>query len=638
MRSIVVGTAGHIDHGKSSLVRALTGTDPDRLKEEQQRGITIELGFAHAVAGDVNLAFVDVPGHERFVKTMLAGVGGIDLVMLVVAADESVMPQTREHFDICRLLRVPAGVIVLTKADLVDDDTLALVQLEVRELVAGSFLDGAAVLPVSSRTGAGLDALGAELERLAHAVAGRSDEGVARLPIDRVFSIKGFGTVVTGTLVSGRIAVDDELDVLPQGRRVKVRGLQVHGAKEMAATAGHRLAVNLGGVEVADLERGETLTEANRFVPTRVVDAAIELLPSARPLRHGARVRFHQGTTELLGRVALVSDGGDALPGSTVFARLRLEAAAVVTRGDRFVLRAYSPPVTIAGGQVLDPAPRRVGVRTAAGRARFDRLAIPQAADARGAADDRAIETMVEEAGAAGLPVEAFVWRVGLPPAQAEARAATLVAAGRLTRAGGVLVLPAAVAELERQLLALLAEFHKAQPLAEGVPREEARERLFARANAAVFDLVLGRLVERRAIVARDRLALATHSLALSDADARARDVIERAYREAGLKPPDAATIAAEHRLGADVVTKLSALLVRQKVLVKVDPLVFHEAALRQLKQEVQGLKGTDRQATIDVATFKDRYGVSRKYAIPLLEYLDRERVTRRVGDVRVVL
>ncbi len=637
MRSIVVGTAGHIDHGKSALVRALTGTDPDRLKEEKERGITIDLGFAHTVVGDVNLAFVDVPGHERFVKTMLAGVGGIDLVVLVVAADESVMPQTREHFDICRLLRVPAGLVALTKADLVDADTLELVQLEVRELVAGSFLDQAPILAVSSRTGQGLDALRAELQRLAHTVAARSAAGATRLPIDRVFTMKGFGTVITGTLVSGRIAADQDLELLPDGRRVKVRGIQVHGEAQTEAVAGHRVAVNLGGVEIADVLRGETLAATGTFQPTRVVDVVVELLPSARPLKHGARVRFHHGTSELLGRIAIVSDGAEAAPGSTVFGRLRLEAPAVLVRGDRFVLRAYSPPVTIAGGQVLDPDPRRVGVRTAAGRTRFERIAMPRTPPGPGA-DSGALEALVEETGAAGMPVEALTSRLGLAPDAVAGALEALTRSGRGAVAGHVVVATSVVSDLESKLLARLAEFHKAHPLMEGLPREEARERLFAKANGSVFDLVLARLVESKRIVARDRLALATHRLALSDTDLRASAAIERAYRDAGLKPPDLAAVAANHHLTTPVADKLSALLLRQKVLVKLETLLFHESVLRQLKEDVQGLKREGQQATIDVGTFKDRFGVSRKYAIPLLEYLDRERVTRRVGDVRVVL
>ena len=306
MKSIVVGTAGHIDHGKSALVRALTGTDPDRLKEEKARGITIDLGFAHQTIGETQFAFVDVPGHERFVKNMLAGAGGIDLVVLIVAADESVMPQTREHFDICRLLRVPAGLIALTKADLADAEMLELARMEVLELTAGSFLDGAPIVPVSAKTGEGLDAFRAALADVSRTVRGRAVEGITRLPIDRVFSMKGFGTVVTGTLVSGRITADAELAVAPGGGRVKVRGVQVHGEKRAEAIAGQRTAINLSGVEVHEIARGQALVTPGAFEETRLADAAVELLPGAKPLKHGARVRFHQGTAEIMGRVSLI--------------------------------------------------------------------------------------------------------------------------------------------------------------------------------------------------------------------------------------------------------------------------------------------------------------------------------------------
>ncbi len=364
MKHIVVGTAGHIDHGKSALVMALTGTDPDRLKEEKERGITIDLGFAHWRTAGLTVAFVDVPGHERFVKNMLAGVGGIDAVLLVVAADESIMPQTREHFDICRLLHVPTGIVAVTKSDLVDADTLDLVKLEIRELLRGSFLELAPMIAVSSRTGAGLDELRGALADLGDRVTGRSSRGSARLPIDRAFSVKGFGTVVTGTMASGSLRVDDELAVLPRALRVKIRGLQVHGERTDAAVAGQRAAVNLGGVELANLSRGDTLAVPGTLAITRVVDVRLETLGSAKPLRHGARIRFHHGTSEALGRVALSSVGrGDGEsadvasevgPGQSAFARIRLESENVLTRGDRFIIRAYSPPTTIAGGVVLE--------------------------------------------------------------------------------------------------------------------------------------------------------------------------------------------------------------------------------------------------------------------------------------------
>jgi selenocysteine-specific elongation factor len=637
MRSIVIGTAGHIDHGKSALVRALTGTDPDRLKEEQARGITIDLGFAHLASDGVNLAFVDVPGHERFVKNMLAGAGGVDLAMLVVAADESVMPQTREHFQICRLLQIPAGIVVLTKADLADTDTIELAKLEVRELTAGSFLADAPLLVVSARTGQGLDELRKTLISLAASIRERNGEGQVRLPIDRVFSVKGFGTVVTGTLVSGTIHDETELVVLPRERVVKVRGLQVHGEREMEAGPGHRVAVNLGGVEVGDIARGDTLCTRGAFEPTQRLDAVVELLSDSRSLRHGSRVRFHQGTTELLGRVAVAADQreqgtiAEVAPGKTAYVRIRLEAPAVVTRGDRFILRAYSPSVTIAGGLVLDPHPPRVGIRTTAALERFRRLDNREGTDGV----DSAVLALVDERGDSGLHVDALVSRAGLLRSSADASIERLVKDNRIVRVADLLVAPAIVHTLGEALLAALKAHHDSQPLSEGLPREEARERLFGRSSPHIFDHVLTTLAARGQIVVRDRLALAGHRVSLSGEDSRARDEMERIFKEAGLAPPDAATLQTLINAPPVIIDRISGLLVRQKTLVKLDALLFHADALAQLKADVRGLKAN---ARVDVPAFKQRYGISRKYAIPLLEYLDRERITRRVGDARVVL
>jgi len=649
MKSVVVGTAGHIDHGKSALVLALTGTDPDRLKEEKARGITIDLGFAHTTIDGLNVAFVDVPGHERFVKNMLAGVGGIDLVVLVVAADESVMPQTREHFDICRLLQVPAGLVALTKSDLVDADTLELVRLEVRELAAGSFLEGAPIVPVSAKTGDGLDAFRRALVDVSATVRGRPVDGVTRLPIDRVFTMKGFGTVVTGTLVSGRIGADVELTIAPGDRRVKVRGVQVHGASRPEAAAGQRTAVNLGGVEVDEIDRGQTLVTPAAFEETRLADAIVEVLPGAKPVKHGARVRFHQGTAEILGRVALVgplasllTSGGGVpaiLPGSRAFVRLRLERPAVLARGDRYILRAYSPAVTIAGGVILDPHPPRGAIRTAAALSRARRLAFDPSDADRVQSDDRAAAVMVEDAGAAAFPLASMVSRAGVDPGALEARIDALVRSGDVVRAGDVLVTPAVFEKLKAAILAALGEHHRAQPLSEGVPREELRDRVFARGHVDVFERALTDLATAGTIVSRDRIALATHRVALSPEDERARASIERAFRDGGLRPPDASAVAAETGAPAATVDRVLKLLQRQKVLVRIDTLLFHDEALKRLKAEVAALKASaGAGARIDVATFKERFGVSRKFAIPLLEYLDRERVTRRMGDSRVVL
>ncbi len=646
MKSIVVGTAGHIDHGKSALVRALTGTDPDRLKEEQARGITIDLGFAHAAIEGIDVAFVDVPGHERFVKNMLAGVGGIDAVVLVVAADESVMPQTREHFDICRLLHVPIGLVALTKSDLVDADTLELARLEVRELVAGSFLDGAPIVPVSSKTAAGLDDLRRALVDASLKVRDRGAGSVARLPIDRVFSMKGFGTVVTGTLVAGRLAVDDELVIQPRdvvggiSRTVKVRGLQVHGQKQTSVSAGHRTAVNLSGVDVADVWRGQDLATPAAFETTRVADAVVDVLATAKPIKHGQRVRFHQGTAELLGRVSIVgASEGRVDAGARGYVRLRLESHAVLARGDRYILRAYSPPITIAGGVILDPQPPRTAIRTPAALDRLRRL------------ERDPISAMIADAGAAALAVSALVTRAAVDPRDVDTTIDTLVAAGAAERAGDRLVAPAVLARVREAIVAALSDLHRTSPLSEGMPRDELRERALAGlprrgvggakggGHVAVLDRALHDLEREGRVVVRDRVALATHKVSLSPEEDRARDTIERAYRSGGLKPPEPSAIAAEAGVAPAVADRVVKLLQRQKLLVRVDTLLFHDEALKALKAEVAAMKATVGQAArIDVATFKERFGVTRKFAIPLLEYLDRERITRRVGDARVIL
>jgi len=633
MSHLVVGTAGHIDHGKSSLVRALTGIDPDRLKEEKERGITIELGFAHTIVGDTRVAFVDVPGHERFVRTMLAGVGGIDCVLLIVAADESVMPQTREHFDICCLLRIPRGVIVVTKSDLADDDTRRLVHQDIVSLVTGSFLESAPVIDVSATTGAGLDVLRAAIADQATAVGARPVDGAARLPIDRVFSMKGFGTVITGTLVAGRIAVDDELVVQPGGRVVKVRGVQVHGTPSTEAVAGQRTAINLGGVDVGEVSRGETLLAPETLTVTRRVDAEIDLLPAAKPLKHGARVRLHNGTSEVLGRVSIAGASiGEVAPGKTALVRVRLESPAVLTRGDRFIIRAYSPLMTIGGGIVLDPASTRPGIRSESGHASLEALRIHSDGIT-------AIQWLVDHAGLAGIATASLVSRMGVRPS----RLAAIVQ--KLAGAGSVVVHDRLVdsKQLQRaraELLKLVAASHKANPMSDGLPREEARGKLFAKVAPAIFERVVDDLKSTRALVGAERLALPTHKASVAGADDQVRSAIISAYRAGGLKPPDAAAVEATVKAPRAVVEKVTTLLLREKVLVKLDTVVFHADALQTLKEEVAALRGSapGGRATVDVAAFKDRYGLSRKFAIPLLEYLDRERVTRRTGDVRLVL
>lgn len=633
MRAIVIGTAGHIDHGKSALVQALTGIDPDRLKEEKARGITIDLGFAHYRDAGLDVAFVDVPGHERFVRNMLAGAGGFDAVLLVVAADEGVMPQTREHLAICRLLGLSRGVIALTKIDLADADMRAVAELDVRELTAGTFLGDAEVVPVSARTGEGLYALRAAIMRLGDAVAARPDTGPVRFPVDRAFTVKGFGTVVTGTLVSGTLEEGRDYALLPAGRTVRVRGLQSHGEARAAAGAGRRLAVNIGGLEVSEIHRGDTIAAPGAFTVTRRFDAIIEN-DSPRAIRNGARVRVYQGTSELMARVTLgaelESSTGKSFPlpalepARRAFARVRLEGPAVLTRGDRFVIRSYSPLATIGGGTVLDPEPRSAPVRSARAADRFSKLA-----DAGAPGDGRAVAAMIEESGVRGLMLEELTSRAGLTHDQVQAIATSLGAA--VTRLGARLVGAAVAGQLEARVLAALTAHHAAAPLSEGLPREELRERALPGVPHDIAAAVLARLEQAGRITGRERFAIAGHRLSLTEDEARVSDAILAAVLEKGYLAPDAKELAETVRAPADVVGRVLTLLARQKKLVRIEGLFYRPETLDELKADVRTLP------QLDVATFKTRYGLTRKHAIPLLEYLDRERVTRRVGDRRVV-
>ncbi len=636
MRSLVIGTAGHIDHGKSALVRALTGIDPDRLKEEKARGITIDLGFAYAEIGGCDVAFVDVPGHERFVKNMLAGVGGIDAVLLVVAADESVMPQTREHFAICRLLQVPCGIVALTKIDLADADMLEIARLEVRELLAGSPMERAPIIPISSKTGDGLPVLEQAIAGLAAAVRERPADGAPRLPIDRVFSMRGFGTVVTGTLTAGSIAADQELVLMPAERPVKIRGIQVHGHAQSVACAGRRVAVNLAGVDVADVQRGATLTAPGALDGTRRFDVVLDLLPDGKPLRHGARVRFHHGTVEVLGRVALASLAdstgrgiSELPPGDRAFARIRLEAPAVLTRGDQFILRAYSPPHTIGGGRVLDPLPARTPIRTAAASTRFGRL--------NSSAREAAL-AFIDERGATGLPIPALARRAGLSVDAAASLASNLAQERLAVLVADMLFSAALVKALAARLVRAVEQHHGAAPHSEGLPREEARERVFGAAAPVLFPQVLADLADAGTLVVRDRISLPGRGVTLTAEETVARTALERVFRDAGLAPPGIQEAASAARVSSELADRVVRLLLRQKTLTKVDALLFHTETLERLKHDMSALKAADAPPTLDVAGFKDRFGVTRKYAIPLLEWLDRERITRRVGDSRIVI
>jgi selenocysteine-specific elongation factor len=622
VRSFIVGTAGHIDHGKSALVLALTGTDPDRLKEEKERGITIDLGFAHADLGDgVVASFIDVPGHERFVRHMLAGAHGIDAVLLVVAADESVMPQTREHFHICRLLGVPRGLVVLTKSDLADAETRSLAEMEVRELVAGSFLEGAPILGVSARTGEGLDRLRASLLELARAAGERPEDGVLRLPVDRVFTLRGFGTVVTGTLVSGRIAVGDEVELLPPGRRARVRGLHVHGEAVDAVAAGTRAAVNLAGVEVEDVARGDVLARPGTLIPGSILDVELTLLPGEKPLKDQARVRVHLASAERLARVRL-SGAGRVAPGETARAQLRLERPAVAGRGDRLILRSYSPATTIGGAVVLDPlSPRR----------RRD----PRVADLGADVATTAV-ALVDEAGPAGSDAATLAARLAVPAARL-----TAVLAGRpglvaLGRDPVRYVSSRVLGVLAGEVRALLDRFHTDQSLKAGMAREELRRRVFSRAPEGAFEHCLETLARAGELrIDGDAVALARHAVRLSPAEESARQTLLAQARTAGLAGIDPARPGGP-ALDARLAERVVRVLLAEGRLRRVGESVVDAGVLDTLKTDVR--KRWPPGTRLDVAGFKDLTGLSRKFVIPLLEYLDRERVTRRSGNDRLVL
>jgi selenocysteine-specific elongation factor len=646
MKSVIVGTAGHIDHGKTALVKALTGIDADRLEEEKRRGITIDIGFAHlelpAANGEVlRLGFVDVPGHERFVRNMLAGIGGIDLVLLVIAADESIKPQTREHFDICRLLSVRRGITVLTKADLVDSETLDVVKLEVEEFLRGSFLDPehSPIIPVSAITGAGLSDLRHALTKIASEVSAKDSSAIPRLPIDRVFTMKGFGTVTTGTLISGTIRKEDELEVFPSAKHVRVRGVQVHGKSAEQALAGERTALNLAGVSTEDLARGMTLAPPSTFKSTSRVDVALTLLPSAKPLKNRARVHFHAYTSETVATVILKAadnidaahlckerkDGAPTFNQESMFAQLRLAEPVLLLPGDRFIIRQFSPVVTIGGGVVLDAMPMpRSGKSLTEGflqiLAKGEPESILTARIARRSDQGLSIEQAIAET---GLRREIVLSHLGAP-----------VSKGTILRIGDLFVHMDAVQRLKTGLQHRVAEFHKQNPLVAGISKEALRENL----ELAVFSAILDMLVrEKKLTVSGDIVHLHGHGVVMKDEEAESKKIIENAFASAGLKVPALKDVLAGLKVDKVRAQKIVTLLLRDKVLVKIsEDLIFHRDALEALRRNLIADKA--KSPKIDVARFKDMTGVSRKYAIPLLEYLDRERVTKRVGDGRVIL
>jgi selenocysteine-specific elongation factor len=635
MKNVIVGTAGHIDHGKSALVEALTGTHPDRLEEEKRRGITIDLGFAFLDLGDVRLGFVDVPGHERFVKNMLAGAGGFDLVLLVIAADEGIKLQTREHFDICKLLGIPRGLTVITKCDLAEKDAVDLVRLETEEILRGSFLEGAPIVPVSARTGAGLDELRSELLRVAQSVPPKDFARHFRLPIDRVFAMKGFGAVVTGTLVSGSVNVEDEVELFPLRKRVRVRGVQSGGKAAERAVAGQRTALNLAGVDLDELKRGMTLAASGVFEETQRADARLTLLASARPLKNHARVHFHQGTSDCVAVVTLL-DRAHLASGESCYSQLQLPGPALLLPGDRFIMRQFSPVVTIGGGVVLNNRAMRQGRKDA-------RLGSLLTAMERGQHVEILAALCAGEP--AGLTQRQIVARTGWLPAEVQETAQKLGTAGAVrvlpgTPESGIVIVSAD--ELKAMAKAVKSEVeksHAANPLAPGISKEELRERVTRREEeGTVFRAALEELVAARELAqAGDIVKRAGREIELTPEEARAKEQIEKAFVRAGLTTPTVKEVLGKLAVEERRAEKILQILLREQVLVKVtQELIFHRMAIEALRGKLADYKKKNGER-LPIAAFKELSGVSRKYAIPLLEYLDRERVTRRVGDERVI-
>jgi len=631
MKFIIIGTAGHIDHGKTALVKALTGVDADRLEEEKRRGITIDIGFAHLELPTQNgetlrLGFVDVPGHERFIRNMLAGVGGIDLVLFVIAADESIKPQTREHFDICRLLGVPRGITVITKSDLVDAETLQVVIAEVKEFTLGSFLDTAhaPIIPVSVLAGTGLDELKKALTRLAIETPSRNSVALSRLPIDRVFSMKGFGTVVTGTLISGKVVPDHQLEVFPEGKHVRVRGVQVHGQPTAEATAGQRTALNLVGVAKDELKRGMMLSEASILRSTSTLDVELSLLPSAKPLKDRTRVHFHAFTMETIAQVSLFGEK-QISPGEKTFARLRLAESTLLVPGDRFIIRQLSPAMTIGGGVVLDALPLTHKTRP-------EKIMSFLKIMAHGSPQEMVV-ARVGRREEAGLRLSDLQAEMNLTNRDAVAMASNdqLVAC-----TDGVIISGAGFIGVMDDILHAVSKFHSASPLEAGIGQEELRDRV--NLNSSVFYTAIEKLkVNKKLEIIGEQVRLPGRVVVMKDDESESKKTIENAFASAGLRVPALKDVLAELKVDKTRAQKIVTFLMRDKTLVKIaDDLVFHREALENLKATIARYKA--KSPKINVPQFKDLTGVSRKYAIPLLEFLDRERITRRVGDERVIL
>lgn len=640
--TVILGTAGHIDHGKTTLVKALTGTDCDRLKEEKARGITIELGFASLeLPSGCMIGVVDVPGHERFVKNMVAGAVGIDLVALVIAADEGVMPQTTEHMEICRLLGVKKGLVVLTKRDMVDQEWLELVQDDVRQFVQGTFLEDAPMVPVSSTTGEGLDELLGLLDALLVDIDPKTPSGPYRLPVDRVFSIKGFGTVVTGTTLSGQAGIGQEVTVYPRGLGARVRGIQAHGSESTEAHPGMRTALNLQGLGTSDIRRGDCVATTGSLRPSYLVDLELFYLPSAeKPLKYRAPIRFHAGTAEIMGRVLMPGD--EIEPGARTYIQVQLEEPVAVLPGDYYVIRSYSPIRTIGGGRILNPLPRK---RKRTRPDMWQELELL----AKGEPHEL-VELHIRRAGLRGLSPDEISIRSGMYGKALGKQLDRLSGSKKIIRLEGEdrIVHISVFHELCKRTVEFLETYHRENPLVSGASKEELRSRIFPASIQArtagqaviqkIFNRLLNRLVkEAKIILEQDEVRLFSHKVALGERESEIRNALEDIYRKAGLATPsrDEALQRVARPDEIEAAGEIFNLMVHDGTLVRLkDKLVYHPDALSGIQDRVMDFFKTHEELGID--DFRKLSGnISRKYMIPILEHLDSQRLTLRVGEKR---
>ena len=633
MKNIVMGTAGHVDHGKTSLIKALTGIDTDRLKEEKERGITIELGFAFLQLQNGRiLGIVDVPGHEKFIKNMVAGAAGIDFVMLVIAADEGVMPQTREHVDICSLLGIRKGIVALTKTDMVDTNWLSLVTDDIRGFLEKSFLKGAPIVPVSSLTGAGLPALQAELESISGKIEEEADAGLFRLPIDRVFTMKGFGTVVTGTLVSGSVGVGEEVEIQPAALKAKIRGLQVHNRPINVAESGQRTAINLQGIDKAMVDRGNVLVIPGTFEPTRRIDALFEYLAvNEKNLKNRALVRFHTATSEIIARVIFMEK--DFIePGHQGYAQLFLESPAVVMAEDRFVIRSYSPVTTIGGGMIIDPLPKK-HKRNAAGL--VNELICLHSGD-----EIEKTLTVIRRAGLAGIDLTHLVIRTGIHPNQLKKVLAGMISRRQIIQLDHepLRVISSSVYEnLQNRMIQETETYHKKNVLKEGIAKEELRSTLGQYIGARLFNIAVKDLEKNgKIVIDKENIRMPTYRVDLQGDLEDVRSAIAVLYRNSGLAPPTIKEVGEKFSGQKLQAVNILNVMLREGALVKIsEDLYYHREVLENLREEYKKLLIKEGKAT--PASFKELTGLSRKYIIPLMEYFDMTKLTIRAGEHRIL-